>query len=88
MFNGAESSRASIQWSEEVQNDFANYFETGATPISTSTPAPVTTSPVVTVTPDTLVEPSTPVLPDPDSAVTTYVSMVVLSLAVLANLIL
>lgn len=62
VFNGAENSRESIRWAEEVQNDFMNYFDSDEIPATTSTAAPIITTPVVTEVAQNIQEPNTPAL--------------------------
>lgn len=89
VYNGAYNSIASLEWADEVQDDFVNYFLNGDQALQFSTPVPVPIVQISTVTPPAISEPVTPDLPLPatDAAVTTYVSMFIIALAVIVNII-
>lgn len=84
---GAESARASIQWTTTILEDVNDYLDNGFQEIELSTPAPVTPEvPPVTESRPELSRPETPDLPG--SAATTFLSMTLLSLAGLFNFVL
>ncbi|KAL4706764.1 hypothetical protein ACJJTC_018145, partial [Scirpophaga incertulas] len=86
VYNSAESSLRSIAWAEKVQADMENYLTSGDTPVSPSTVPPSTTTPAETYTVPSIQEPATPNFPD--SANTSFLSALLICLAVVANLIL
>nr|QUJ23886.1 aminopeptidase N [Telchin licus licus] len=82
--NNAISVRNTFAWVETVSNDLTSYFNNPdqvIEPSSTTTQTPVAST---TETQPALAEPEAPELPD--SAVTTFLSISVISFAVLANI--
>ncbi|XP_063824393.1 membrane alanyl aminopeptidase-like [Ostrinia nubilalis] len=63
IYSGIESTRQSLQWAADVQNDIEYYLNEGDETYQTSTSAPVVPEEPVTVTAPQLVEPTTPELP-------------------------
>ncbi|XP_052740774.1 membrane alanyl aminopeptidase [Bicyclus anynana] len=83
--NSVRSTQASIQWHTTIQKDLEEYFLNEDVVINTSstTSAPVTVPSTVTAPP--LVEPSTPSIPD--SAITSTLSVIALTVAFIVNFI-
>lgn len=87
IYNATRSSTENIEWAAEVQTDMNNYFVNGGANVVTTTQATtVSTSPVTQAQPN-LVEPSTPVLPERDSASTAFLSFMLLTIAVVVNIV-
>ncbi|XP_068631132.1 membrane alanyl aminopeptidase-like [Battus philenor] len=86
VLNGADNSLDNIRWAASVADDLNNYFVAGdaSLQLTSTTSSPVTQPTTVTQPP--IVEPSTPALPD--SAVTTFVSLFALTLAIVVNIVL
>nr|AAC36148.1 aminopeptidase [Plodia interpunctella] len=86
VYNGAESARASIKWTNEILDDVLNFIENGGDEIEVTTATPGTETPVDTETPPDIDEPTTPDIPEPDSAVTSALSVVAIAVAAIVNL--
>ncbi|KAH9643224.1 hypothetical protein HF086_012886 [Spodoptera exigua] len=85
ILDGAEQTLKSFEFVASIANDLDNYFTGTDDPISTTTSGPSTTVSPVTVTAPPLVQPTTPVLPS--SAVTSIISIFLLTLAGIAHII-
>ncbi|XP_059049702.1 membrane alanyl aminopeptidase-like [Achroia grisella] len=83
IMSGATSARNSLNWVLAAQDDVLDYLINKGDDITTTTAASTTTSTVSTVTADIVVAPPTPELPD--SAVTTALSLVLLTLSFCVN---
>nr|XP_034830249.1 membrane alanyl aminopeptidase-like isoform X1 [Maniola hyperantus] len=83
--NSIKSAREGRQWYTTIEDDLNKYFENKDEDITTtsSTTAPVTSA--STVTAPALQEPSTPKIPD--SAITSTLSVVALTVAVIVNIV-
>nr|WHB18095.1 membrane alanyl aminopeptidase-like protein [Dioryctria abietella] len=84
--SGAESTRASIAWVLDAQDDVLDYIQDGGETFEVTTAAPVTEDDIVTVTPVPIENPTTPDLEEPDSAVTSTLSVVAITVAAVVNL--
>ncbi|KAJ0178639.1 hypothetical protein K1T71_005414 [Dendrolimus kikuchii] len=87
ILNGASASRQNIQWAAEVAGDMNNYFVNGGETVVTSTQATTVSTSPVTVAQPNLVEPSTPDLPERDAASTTFLSLILVTMALIANIV-
>lgn len=82
--DNAEVTLWSIQWAEDVSSDLDDYFDGDDMVFTTSTPGTTTTEEIITETPGSLLEPTTPTFP-PSAAVSTVVSLLLLSLGVIVH---
>ncbi|XP_026322120.1 membrane alanyl aminopeptidase-like [Hyposmocoma kahamanoa] len=80
VYNNANAALESIQWVQDVSSDLNDYFTGDDITFDTTTSSSTTTEQITTVTPGLLVEPITPEFPN--SAVSTAVSLLLLSLGV------
>lgn len=82
--NNAESVRNEFIWVAETQGDVLNYIQGNEDTFSTSTQAPVVTTVATTISPPSLSEPVAPEIAD--SAVTTALSVAVVTVVAVVNL--
>ncbi|CAK1546276.1 unnamed protein product [Leptosia nina] len=86
LYRAAESSRESLSFAQEIQNDLDNYLVNGDENLSPSTPSPVTPSEGSTVDKPGITAPPTPDLPG--SAMTAMLSLIVVTFAAATNIVL
>lgn len=89
VYNGAQNSIDNIDWASEVESDLGGFFENGPADVATTTTTATVPIAVTTLAPPNLIQPVTPdlALPETDAAATTYLSMLIIALAVIVNII-
>lgn len=84
VYGNTYSTLESIQWADDAFSDFNDYFTSDGYTFTTTTQGPETTVEITTITPEDLERPVTPELDG--SAVSTVVSMFLLSLGIIGHL--